>query len=191
MFGQATWTPAGFDIFHLTVGGRWTKDKRHGILDVVNGNPPAPGPAVLVNPFTFTFNNSRVDPLVVLALDPAETVHLYAKYSTGYRAGGANDRSATFHSFDPESVKAFEIGSKMDFFDHLARLNLAAYLMDRKGTQIDFDNVDTTPGSPTLNLHTEETRNAAGTSKIKGLEADLTVRPVRARCRPPRPPAAR
>jgi iron complex outermembrane receptor protein len=180
IFGQATWTPVGFDIFHLTAGGRWTKDKRHGILDVVNGNPPAPGPAVLANPFRFTFDNSRFDPLIVLALDPSETIHLYAKYSTGYRAGGANDRSATFHPFDPESVKAFEIGSKMDFFDHLARLNLAAYLMNRKGTQIDFDNVDTTPGSPTLNLHTEETRNAPGTSKIKGIEADLTVRPARA-----------
>ena len=64
-----------------------------------------------------------------------------------------------------------EIGAKMDLFDHLARLNLAAYLMNRTGTQIDFDNVDTTPGSPTLNLHTEETRNAPGKSKIKGIEA--------------------
>ena len=67
----------------------------------------------------------------------------------------------------------------MDLFNHLARLNLAAYLMNRTGTQIDFDNVDTTPGSPTLNLHTEETRNAPGKSKIKGIEADLTIKPLR------------
>ena len=52
--------------------------------------------------------------------------------------------------------------------------------MDRKDTQIDFDNVDTNPGSPTFNLHTEETLNAPGTSKIKGIEADLTVRPIAA-----------
>jgi iron complex outermembrane receptor protein len=57
--------------------------------------------------------------------------------------------------------------------------------MDRKGTQTDFDNVDTRPtlpdGSPnpTFNLHTEETRNAPGTSKIKGIEADFTIRPAR------------
>ncbi|MEA3060456.1 MAG: iron complex outerrane recepter protein, partial [Sphingomonadales bacterium] len=57
-------------------------------------------------------------------------------------------------------------------------LNLAGYLMDRKGTQMDFDNVDTDPSSPTFNLHTEETRNAPGTSKIRGFEADLTVKPV-------------
>jgi len=59
--------------------------------------------------------------------------------------------------------------------------------MRRSGTQTDFDNVDTnrfladgvTP-NPTFNLHTEETRNAPGTSKIKGIEADFTVRPMQA-----------
>jgi iron complex outermembrane receptor protein len=50
--------------------------------------------------------------------------------------------------------------------------------MRRKGTQTDFDNVDTNTNSPTFNLHTEETINAPGVSKIKGIEADLTVRPV-------------
>jgi iron complex outermembrane receptor protein len=176
VFGQATWTPAGFDIFHLTGGARWTKDKRSGILDEVSG--------VTTN-FTFKYNKSRVDPLVVAAIDATPDIHLYAKYSTGYRAGGANDRSKTFTAFNPETVQAFEVGSKMDFFDHRARLNLAAYYMRRKDTQTDFDNVDTNPflpgttiPNPTFNLHTEETRNAPGVSKIKGLEADLTVRPI-------------
>jgi iron complex outermembrane receptor protein len=50
--------------------------------------------------------------------------------------------------------------------------------MHRTGTQTDFDNVDTDPTSPTFNLHTEETVNAPGKSKIKGFEADLTVQPV-------------
>jgi iron complex outermembrane receptor protein len=179
VFGQATWTPSGFDIFHLTVGARYTHDKRNGFLDVVAGNPPAPGPATLAHPFLFTFKKGRVDPMITAAIDATQDIHLYAKYSTGYRAGGANDRSATFAAFGPEIVKAYEIGAKMDLFDHLARLNLAAYLMNRTGTQIDFDNVDTTPGSPTLNLHTEETRNAPGKSKIKGIEADFTIKPLR------------
>ncbi len=177
-FGQATWTPAGFDIFHLTAGARWTKDKREGVLDVVNGNPPT-GAAVLATPFTFRFNNDRVDPMITAAIDATPDIHLYAKYATGYRAGGANDRSQTFSAFGPEVVKSYEVGAKMDFFDHLARLNLAGYYMRRTGTQTDFDNVDTNPNSPTFNLHTEETRNAPGVSKIKGIEADLTVRPLR------------
>lgn len=168
-FGQATWTPAGFDIFHLTAGGRYTKDKREGTLDFVNGK---------VVDFPFTFDNDRFDPMVVAALDATPTIHLYAKYSTGYRAGGANDRSATFRAFGPEAVKSYELGAKMDLFDHLARLNLAGYMMDRTGTQIDFDYVETNPTSPYYNLHTEETVNAPGVSKIRGVEADFTVRPV-------------
>ncbi len=184
-FGQATWTPIA--PLHITLGARWTHDKRDGVLDVVNGNPILnasnqlvwPGPnAVLPNPFTFHFTKSRVDPLAVLAFDASNSVHLYAKYSTGYRAGGANDRSATFRGFGPEKVQSWEIGSKMDFWEHRARLNLAAYYMRRTGTQTDFDNVDTNPTSPTFGLHTEETINAPGVSKIKGFEADFNVRPI-------------
>ncbi len=170
-FGQATWTPPGLDILHLTAGARWTKDKRTGILDIVNGRTTA---------FLFNFDKDRVDPMLVAALDATPDIHVYAKYATGYRGGGANDRSQTFTAFGPEVVKSYEIGAKMDFFDRRARLNLAAYYMRRTGTQTDFDNVDTNPNSPTFNLHTEETRNAPGASKIKGIEADLTVRPMRA-----------
>ncbi len=168
-FAQATYTPESFDAFHLTVGGRYTKDKRNGTLYLVQGKSTN---------FPFTFDNSRFDPMVTAAFDASDTVHLYAKYSTGYRAGGANDRSQTFAAFGAEAVKAYEIGSKMDLFDKRIRLNLAGYIMDRTGTQIDFDNVDTNPASPTYNLHTEETRNAPGTSKIRGVEADLTTNPI-------------
>ena len=178
LFGQATWTPVGFDILHLTGGLRWTKDKRDGILQTVQGRTTS---------FLFDYNKSRVDPLIVAAIDATPDIHFYAKYATGFRAGGANSRSSTFTAFGPEVVKSFELGSKMDLFDHKARLNLAAYYMRRSGTQTDFDNVDTnrfladgvTP-NPTFNLHTEETRNAPGTSKIKGIEADFTVRPMQA-----------
>lgn len=168
-FAQATYTPEGFDAFHLTVGGRYTKDKRNGTLYLVQGKSTN---------FPFTFDNSRFDPMVTAAFDATDTIHLYAKYSTGYRAGGANDRSQTFAAFGAEAVKSYEIGSKMDLFEHRVRLNLAGYIMDRTGTQIDFDNVDTNPASPTYNLHTEETRNAPGTSKIRGVEADITTNPI-------------
>lgn len=172
-FGQATWSPT--DTIHLTIGARYTKDKREGALTTVSG---------IATPYTFKFDGSRVDPLVVLAWDAADGINLYAKYSTGYRAAGANDRSSNFGAFNPEAVKAYEVGAKMDLFDHRVRLNLAGYMMDRTGTQIDFDNVDTAPTlsnglpNPTFNLHTENTANAPGVSKIRGVEAELTVRPV-------------
>ncbi len=167
LYGQGTYTPASMTALHLTVGGRFTTDKRNGSLYVVSGK---------ATNFKFDFNKSRFDPMINLAYDATDDINLYAKYSTGYRAGGANSRSATFQAFDSEEVKAYEMGVKMDLMDHRVRVNLAAYAMDRDKTQTDFDNVDTTPGSPTLGAHTEETRNSPGTSKIKGFEAELTAK---------------
>lgn len=167
VYGQGTYTPAQITQLHLTLGGRWTNDKRHGTLYTVNAK---------ATNFPFTYNKSRFDPLVNLSYDATDAISLYAKYSTGYRAGGANDRSSNFQAFDAEDVKAYEIGAKMELLDHRLRVNLAAYAMDRNNTQVDFDNVDTTPGSPTQGAHTEETRNAPGVSKIRGFEADLTGR---------------
>jgi len=174
-FGQFTYTPAGLEHLHLTGGGRFTHETRRGALTMING---------VATPYTLDYSNSRFDPMAILAFDAAPGINLYAKYSTGFRAGGANDRSGTFRKFNPETVQAFELGAKTDFLDHHVRLNLAAYLMNRKNTQIDFDFVDPVQflpngaPSPTFNLHTEETVNAPGTSKIKGFEADLTVRPM-------------
>ncbi|MBS0473531.1 MAG: TonB-dependent receptor [Proteobacteria bacterium] len=168
VFGQATWSPV--DVLHLTVGGRYTHETRDGALTVINNAPFALG--------SLNYSNSRFDPMVTLAWDAADGVNLYAKFSTGFRSGGANSRSATFREFLPEEVKSYEIGAKTDFLNHHVRLNLAAYIMDRKNTQIDFDYVETNAASPFFNKHTEETANAPGNSRIKGLEAELTVRPV-------------
>lgn len=171
LFGQATYTPAGIDALHITAGGRWTKDDRHGRLYTVNG--------VATN-FTFTENISRFDPMVTVAYDVTADAHVYAKYSTGFRAGGADDRSQKFDAFGPETAKSYEIGAKMDFLDHHARLNLAGYLMNRYHTQFDFDLYDTDASSPTYNSHLEEAINAQGTNHIRGFEADLTVKPTTA-----------
>lgn len=165
-FFNGTYTPASMENLHLTVGGRVTKDERTGKLYAVAGK---------ATNFNFNYSKSRFDPLVNLAYDVNDDINVYAKYSTGYRAGGANARSQSFQAFDAEEVKAYEIGAKMDLLDRRLRVNLAAYAMDRDNTQTDFDNVDTTPGSPTLGAHTEETRNSPGTSKIKGIEADITA----------------
>ncbi len=166
-FAQATWSPT--EQIHILAGGRYTKDKRDGALTRVQGKAAN---------FPFIFDKGRFDPMITLSLDAADGVNLYAKYSTGYRAGGANSRSQTFAPFGPEAVKAWEGGAKLDLLDRRVRLNLAAYLMNRTGTQIDFDNVDTVPTSPTFNLHTEETANAPGKSKIRGFEAELTIKPT-------------
>ena len=113
--------------------------------------------------------------MVTLAYDVSRDVHVYAKYSTGYRAGGASSRTANYQAFDPEDVKAYEVGLKSDFWDHRGRFNLAGYIMDRKNSQVDISSIQPTATGSFNNL---VTINAPGTTKIRGVEADVTLRPV-------------
>jgi iron complex outermembrane receptor protein len=163
VYGQATYTPPILDdTLHVTVGGRWTNDKKKGNLyKVSNANTN----------FSFLERNNRFNPMVTVAWDAMDDVNVYAKYSTGYRAGGASSRSLTYRSFGPEDVVSYEIGAKTEFLG-MFRVNAAIYTMDRTGSQIDF-NLVTVTGSSTRN--TLETINAPGTTKISGVELEGTA----------------
>jgi outer membrane receptor protein involved in Fe transport len=91
------------------------------------------------------------------------------------RAGGASSRTQNYQPFDPEDVKSYEVGAKTDFWDHKARLNVAGYIMDRKNSQVDISSIQFTTATSFNNL---VTINAPGNTKIRGIEADLTVRPI-------------
>ncbi|WP_292050778.1 MULTISPECIES: TonB-dependent receptor [unclassified Brevundimonas] len=164
IYGQATWTPDILnDALHITVGGRFTWDDKDGTLEIVNNALPVVNG--VSGELTFASSVERFDPLVTVAYEASENVSVYAKYSTGYRAGGASSRSLTYRSFDPEEVEAYEIGIKSDLFDNRVRLNAALYAMDRTDSQLDFSLITGT-------RNTLETVNAPGTTKIRGLELE-------------------
>ncbi len=173
-YGQATYSP--IDPLHITVGGRYTKDKKNGTLELVNGAPSKCGTTASPVVCTFSYDNSRFDPLAIVAFDVTREINVYAKYATGYRAGGASSRSVNYRSFGAESVKSYEVGLKSELFDRRVRFNLAGYIMDRKDSQVDFNFF--IPQADGTVRNTLETVNAAGITKIRGIEADLTVRPV-------------
>ena len=175
-YGQLTWNMT--DALHLTVGGRYTHDKKQGVLHYSrNVNYDTASAAVLSAAGYAPLNKAwdRFNPMATLAFDASDSVHLYAKYATGYRAGGASSRTSNYQAFDPEDVKSYEIGLKSDFWDKRARFNLAAYIMDRKNSQVDISSIQPFNGSNFNNL---VTINAPGITKIRGIEADLTVNPV-------------
>ena len=175
-YGQATWNAT--DVLHLTVGARYTKDKKHGVLHYFNNlNYDTATAAQLTangyTPLDKTWN--RFNPMVTLAYDVDRDVHVYAKYATGYRAGGASSRTPNYLPFDPEDIKSYEVGLKTDFWDHRARFNLAGYIMDRKNSQEDLSFITFANNA---NVNVLRAVNAPGLTKIRGIEADLTVKPV-------------
>jgi iron complex outermembrane receptor protein len=165
-FGQATWSPKALnEQLHLTVGARWTDDSKHGSLLKSQG---------VDTPYSFEFKSDRVDPTVTVAYDATGDLHLYAKWGSAYRAGGANARSLIYRAFGPETVKTAEGGFKSEFFDRRLRLNAAIYQTRYNDVQIDFSAQNQVNGK---NIGTLETVNTAGRGKIKGLELDATVAP--------------
>jgi iron complex outermembrane recepter protein len=174
-YGQVTWNAT--EQLHITVGGRYTKDKKEGALIISRGIDYRLNPvAAATNGYTPLDKKwSRFNPMVTIAYDISDDVHSYIKYSTGYRAGGASSRTSNYQAFNPEDVKNYEIGFKADFLDRRARLNVAAYMMDRKGSQVDLSTIQPTA---TGNFNNLVTFNAPGTTKIRGFEADLTLKPA-------------
>ena len=174
-YGQVTFNPT--DALHVTVGGRYTIDRKTGALTFSRNinyvTNPAAAAANGYSPLDKEWK--RFNPMATIAYDFTDAIHGYAKYATGYRAGGASSRTSDYLAFNPEDVKSYELGLKTDFFDGRARLNIAAYMMDRKGSQVDLSTIQPTA---TGNFNNLVTFNAPGTTKIRGIEADLTVRPI-------------
>ena len=95
---------------------------------------------------------------------------VYASYSRGYKSGGINppidpvfDINPTFK---PESINAFEIGSKNTFAGGAVRLNLSGFLYDYKGLQL-----SRIVGRTSVNDNTD--------ARIWGAEAEALFRPTR------------
>ena len=177
VYGQATWHAT--DAIHLTVGGRYTHDKKYGVLHTFRNVNYDVNTTVATNNGYVPLDRKwdRFNPMVTLAFDATDDLHLYAKYATGYRAGGASSRTANYLPFNPEDVKSYEIGLKSDFWNHRGRLNLAGYIMDRKDSQVDISSIQTDT-STNSSINILKTINAPGITKIRGIEADLTIQPV-------------
>ncbi|MDE2596575.1 MAG: TonB-dependent receptor [Sphingomonadales bacterium] len=179
-FGQMTWTPpVGDDILHLTLGARYTHDKKAGELFIVNN--AVPNVDGVIAPRGLQASWSRFDPLVNLAFDASRDVHFYGKWSTGYKSGGANSRSLRYAPFNPETVSMFEVGAKTEFWDKRARFNVAAYAGTYKAIQLDFSaqyQQIVNGVLLTTTRTTTETTNAPGTGKMRGIEADFTLAPM-------------
>lgn len=163
LFGQATFTPSILDDrLHLTGGLRWTHDRKHGALTTLRGTATNIG---------FQFESKRLDPAATVAFDWNDDINTYVRWGTAYRAGGAQSRSVTFRPFNEEEVESWEVGFKADLFDRRARVNIAAFRTRYRDRQVEFVN----PANPS-NL---ETLNADSTTKIHGVEVDVTVVPAR------------
>ena len=184
-FGRLTW--ALTDTFRLTGGVRYTWEKKQGVGSYLTMATLCPG-AFIPPPFgpQFCFGGvGQVDiPAAPITLNQSKTWSratwrgaaewdvtpsslLYASVETGFKSGGFS-MSATYPSYQPETITAWTVGSKNRFFDNRVQLNLEGFWWKYRNQQISHLTYDAngTIVFPTQNV---------GLASIKGVEGELQV----------------
>jgi iron complex outermembrane receptor protein len=113
---------------HLTLGLRYTdEEKALSVTPGYTGAPLTPSPTSWFSQLTYRlgldhkFNNG---------------VMIYASKDLGFKSGGYNSTEPSLPKFDPEILKAYEVGAKSEFLDHKLRLNAAAFYYDYTDIQL-------------------------------------------------------
>jgi iron complex outermembrane receptor protein len=147
-FGQATYHVT--DDLRATAGFRYTDDRNNTFLDNYFGDPSIGGGLVHLSQHSskLTWKAGVEDQVTPGNL-------LYGSISTGYKPGGGNPGTAPLvvpPNYAPETITAFEVGSKSSLFDRTFLANLAAFYYIDKNMQyhaedlINFDGgVDNLP----------------------------------------------
>jgi iron complex outermembrane receptor protein len=100
---------------------------------------------------------------------------LYLTYAVGQKSGGYNDQSGSVQgvaqSFDPETVKALEVGSKNRFFNEKLQVNAEAFFWRYANAQqyISVANAQNVPENLLQNV---------GNAKSYGLDLDVAWKPT-------------
>ncbi|APL93881.1 TonB-dependent receptor [Sphingobium indicum] len=139
-------------------------------LGPTEGTPFAPGQ--LVQQGQASTQYSDLTPMVNLAYKAADGLLLYTSYSEGFKGGGFTHRTLPLPilpggipSFDPETVKVYEAGFKLDAFGRRLRLNAAFFNTDYSNLQIQ---VFVGPAPQIKNV---------GSARIRGLELEASLAP--------------
>lgn len=167
---------ASFDLtsaLTLELGGRFTHEKKRFTQVATRIYSGAP---LLAGTPSYTLERSwdAFTPRVSLSWKARPNLLTYASFSQGFRSGGFNGRPTSLEevgSYNPERLDAYEIGMKGQF-GRAVTLNLAAFRNEYRDQQLLISTVSAFTGLPVV-----RTENA-GRSRIQGLEAELTVRPV-------------
>ncbi|MFT4198386.1 MAG: TonB-dependent receptor [Pseudoxanthomonas sp.] len=131
------------DSFRLTAGARYNKDRYSGEADNMSGGTSNWTSGAYLQPQTVQgYSTHNVTGKLALEYQFTPSSLGYLSYTRGYKPGGLNGSSTangdaweTRPYFKPETVNAFELGSKNRFLDNTLQLNAAAFLYNYKNMQ--------------------------------------------------------
>jgi iron complex outermembrane receptor protein len=180
-FAHAVWHIT--DRLNATAGVRYTDDEKSYSFRRTNifvpGQPTYTNASLIDGLTPPAYQGKRWDYRANVDYELVEDLLVYAQYSTGYRGGGINPRPFVVEQavpFQPETLQAYEIGMKSDWFGRRLRLNMAAFIND-------YDDMIFTNTAPTVvNGVVVSVANGtpvnAGDGRFKGVELELSARPI-------------
>jgi iron complex outermembrane recepter protein len=152
-FGQATWTPAAYSRLHLTGGLRYTHDWKdatlgywattaQGAQPIIAFGVPDMSPAVRalfagVRDIAEGDSDRTWDGIqyrAALEFDFAPASMVYGSVATGYKSGGLT--YGTTPVLKPESLLAFEIGTKNRLLGNTLELNLSGWWYEDSNLEV-------------------------------------------------------
>jgi outer membrane receptor protein involved in Fe transport len=169
------------DKVKATIGLRYNDDKKlvnaHTItlnIPQAIGTADASGALAAAVPYVAQTNHGRaLTGRAVLDWEVTPNNLIYASYSRGYKAGGFNPPLSAADAginvpttFAPETVNAFEIGSKNSFGNGQLQLNVTGFYYDYKNLQLSSI-IARTSVDENINAH------------VYGVELEAIMRPTR------------
>ena len=138
------------DTVGLTLGARYTKDKKNmfydnpatdGILGALDGQVLGP----ITDGHVYASDSwSSFDPRIALDWDFSDSTTMFVNVASGYKSGGLNRQVNTYlpeeqvlNEFGEETVMSYEIGTKSKFLDGRASLNASIFYNDYKDFQLE------------------------------------------------------
>lgn len=180
-FGQVQFKLS--EQFRVSLGGRYTHDNNSQGLDYIYLDPkPITGftPSFIATsaPPVVRFGRAKGDNFsfrVAPEFQIAEHAMLYASYSTGYKPKGVAFVGNKYAPYEDETVEAWEIGLKSEWFDRRLRLNLNLFRSDFKDFQATI--LTRIPDGVGGYILAQAIGNAGGL-RSQGVEASIMARPT-------------
>lgn len=168
VYGQANFPLS--DRLRAVGGARYTVDRKTSEFMTATGETSAgettfaPGPSYSGRWSASTWKAG-------LEYDVGADSFLYGQVSTGLKAGGINGIDGS--TYDPETIIAYEIGSKNRFLDNRLQLNGSAFYYDYEDFQANLPFHD----PENLDYLNKKTQNAV-TASIYGAELEVNWMPT-------------
>jgi iron complex outermembrane receptor protein len=153
------------DTLTLVAGARINYETRDFSIDYSTAGTPGQFPPIIGN-----VKDTAILPAAGINFKPTNDLLFYAKASQGYQSPGfayQPGAGGPLNTFGAETLWAYEVGAKMQFFDRRVTLNAAGFYYDY--TDIQLRRLISSLVSRIENV---------GAAEVKGVEAELIIVPV-------------